>query len=669
MFHPVDDAPQFYLKYRISTNGTTWSSWFQTSNLDVAITTSSGMCGFTWALSEGTVFQTYVVTTGPNKDDSEPSNTVMAIVPNAPIQSPPYLEAYATYRDGTYSSLLISNVFPSDVTGYFIWRREAGQIDWASVGYVNSRGGNDRNVESNKTYEYVIAWYNATSQKFLSDFSNLATVTIPASSSTVLLPPIRYSASFVEQNGSYYNRMELGAGDMRATKVVVQYRINNNAWSADSVMTWSEASLATFNRYILAQYSSDPIPFDRWQYRLKNRETGYTDSAWSEIFEVIVPSFLPRLDTPTLSVHQNGNGTSVIAGWNAVANAAGYKLERMQQGQSSYTLVANLGSSIVRYEDFGLSYGVTYYYRLTALGDNQYYQDSLPTVQQVTLSSIVTVPQPVIDSVVESGIDIVLTISSIDPPNTFQYRIEMSENNGSWRDLYGDYPSSMAVSTFTTTVSGSYIMEGGNLRFRVKVIPLEGAAVAPNPYSEIASITVAEREWLLRWTGSSWDYCTDVTGGWGCVAITDSERTTSASAVVATDLGNGTLRLSGSGNNLAYDGYWMNLGHLTTGNTGLSSKYSRICVIGRLVKNVEGQDYHAWLGTGWTYYFSGGTAWNMATKTIAGSDSGRGAAGEKTDPYVTACGTSQYANRYGTHIGFYFNGGFADIKGIYALKR
>ena len=175
---------------------------------------------------------------------------------------------------------------------------------------------------------------------------------------------------------------------------------------------------------------------------------------------------------------------------------------------------------------------------------------------------------------------------------------------------------------------------------------------------------------MLRWTGSAWDYCTSVTGGWYSPAITDSEHTTPSGAIVPQDQGNGVLRLCGSGNTLV-EGWYMTQANLTNPNTPLTSKYKKICVIGSLIKSQAGTSYHAWLGTAYTYTFSGGIAVDTSrgTRTIAGSDSGQGYAGTVTNPEVNACGTSNRATAIGSHVYFYFNGGYADIKGIFAIKR
>lgn len=636
------------------------------SLLDVAAN-PDGMVGFTWALTEGTIFQVYVIMTGPDKDESPYSNLVMGIVPASPVQNPPYLEVYAVYRDGGMAAQLFSSEFPAAATDYYIWRRDAGQTEWMSVGYSNGRSAKDPLSEPDKSYEYVIAWYDRNNSILISDFSNIVSVTIPPNSSTKLLAPIRYDARFLEQNGNYYNRLDLGAGDMRATKTVVSARLNGGAWYPDQVMEWSSTSLESFSRYIMAQYSSTPITRDKYEYRLKNRETGYEDSDWSEMFEIIIPSLLPRLDTPNISLSRYGSG--VLVSWTSIANATGYKLERMRQGDSDFIVIASpIPSVSTGYHDLSVSVGYTYYYKLTALGDDQYYQDSLPDTKQITIPSTVVVPAPVIDSLVESNVDLQVTISNLDVSNTSQYRVEMSENNEAWRDLFGDYPSSMSVSTFTMTIAGKYIMQGGNIRVRVKVVPVQGAE-APTPYSEIATITIDEREWLLRWTGTAWDYCTSVTGGWYAPAWTDSDGTHYGN-IATTDLGNGTLRIAGSGGSSGI-GYWTNRTGLTTNNASLSSKYKRVCMIGTLVKQVAGQANHAWFGTAWDYTFMGG--WNMdtgrGTKTIAGNDTGTAAAGSVTDPYVNACGTYTYAPRDGVHVYFYFQNGYADVKGIYAIKR
>ena len=97
--------------------------------------------------------------------------------------------------------------------------------------------------------------------------------------------------------------------------------------------------------------------------------------------------------------------------------------------------------------------------------------------------------------------------------------------------------------------------------------------------------------------------------------------------------------------------------------------YSKICMIGDLIKQVDGTDNHAWFGNGHTYSFSGGQSLQLGNYTFAGSESGRAAAGTKTDPSVNAVGRGTYSTSTGAHVYFRFYNGYADVKGIFAIKR
>ena len=92
-------------------------------------------------------------------------------------------------------------------------------------------------------------------------------------------------------------------------------------------------------------------------------------------------------------------------------------------------------------------------------------------------------------------------------------------------------------------------------------------------------------------------------------------------------------------------------------------------MIGTLVKESEGTEYHAWFGNGHTYPFSGGTCIERGSYVFAGSESGRGAAGSRTNPQVNAVGRGTYGTCTGAHVYFRFESGHADIRGIFATLR
>ena len=656
------DVNGYTVYARISSNGgLSWGDWYSNAiNIDFNPAT------FSFPFTEGSMCEVYVVVTGDGtKDPSDPSNIITAITPASPAQPNPVIEAFVFYGDGEPTSAIKPLEIPSGVSEYIVWQRVLGTTQWNRI--ANVSGGiyaiiPKELTDAGTTYQYIIAWYDSGNNKLLSDISNIATVTLPSASSTKLVPPKKLDAYFYgEYNGTYLNYLVVQRGDMRAELITVEYKRSTvgGDWQVAWDWVFSEHGVTDETKvyYLAPSYgSATPITGEVWQYRIKNKATGYTASDYSDIFVITVPSFLPKLDAPTISLSQNGAGVIVV--WNAVANASGYKIERRLSSASTFTTVATVGSSWSRYEDSGTSMGYTYYYRVTALGDNQYYQDSNPTQASITLTNIVTLPKPVIDSVTESGVDIVVVVSNIDAANTSNIDIEMSENNGTWKHIAYSGAPSLSATSVTVTVDGTKI-NGGALRFRAKALPAAMAQEA-SAYSDVASITIDEREWLLKWTGSAWDYCTSVTGGWSSPNITFSDGVV-AGNVQAVDLGGGTLRLQGTG-------YYMT-GALTSGQTALTTKYKKICMIGTLVKQSEGLDYHAWLGNGHTYPFSGGTCIERGNYVFAGSESGRGAAGTKTNPQVNAVGRGSYTQCTGAHVYFRFYSGYADIKGIYAIKQ
>ena len=607
--------------------------------------------------------------TGDEKDPSEQSNIETVFYPVQPGQSPPVIEGFVFYYNGKPVPAIKPLEIPNGVSAWLIWYREFGNYDWIVTA---AQSGGDRYLYSyipydvfvpGNTYQFIIAWYDSVNKKILSDISNVATITLPSASINYLLPPKKLNAYFYgEYQGTYLNVLYVQRGDMRAKYITVEgKRSSRGTWQTlwDWVFADHGVTDETTAYYVYPSFGDEtPVPGETFEYRMKNKADGLSESVYSDIFSITVPSILPKLPSPTITLTQSGH--SVVIGLSEVEDSTGYRIERRSTNDSTWVVIqALLSPSIRSYTDSSTSYGNTYFYRVTAVGDGNTYQDSNPTEQSITITQYVTLPAPVIDSVVESGISVQITISNINAPNTDQVKIEMSENNGAWRQVAWGYPASHAETSFTTTIPGESILEGGELRFRAYATP---AAMARenSPYSEIASLTIDEREWLLRWTGSAWDYCTSVTGGWSSPTIRYSDGDV-AGNVQAVDLGGGTLRLQGTG-------FYMT-GAMTSGQAGLNRTYAKICMIGDLIKQVDGTDNHAWFGNGHTYSFSGGQSLQLGNYTFAGSESGRAAAGTKTDPTVNAVGRGTYTASTGAHVYFRFYNGYADVKGIFAIKR
>lgn len=680
-FKVFDDATRYYARYRQSVDGgLTWTAWEQTQEITIN-REPDGYVYLYYPASDGLMYETSVVMTGDDKDPSDESNIVTTIYPYEPVQSPPILSGYPFYYNGKPCPYLKPDRMPDGVSSFIVWQREFGETDWTTLAVVPAqtflvtKETTPDWTEPGNKYQYIIAWYDNVNHRILSDISNVVTVDLPPANISTLLPPINIDAFFVDLSGQgynpdYYNELVIGRGDMRNEGYRFQYRRSTeNVWTSLGDFPVDSAYINDKIHYLMVGHASPPITGEIWEYRLKNYATGLADSDFSGIFSITIPAFLPKVGTPTIVLSQSN--MYVVMSISAVEDAVGFKIERRSSSDSNWTVLeTSLAPSTRSYIDYGTQYGNTYFYRVTALGDNITYQDSNPAQQSITVVETIVLQPPVIDSLTESGVDMIIAISGIDTVNTSRVEIEMSENNGAWVWVAAGLPETMSQTSFTKTIDGTKINEGGNLRFRAKAYPYPNTPVDPSDYSTIASITIDLREWLLKWNGTSWDYCTSVTGGWYSPAITDSEHTTSSGAIVPQDLGNGVLRLCGANNTLV-EGWYMNRTGFTNPNTPLTSKYRKICVIGNLVKSQAGTSNHAWLGTAYTYTFSGGIAVDTSrgTRTIAGSDSGQGYAGTVTNPEVSACGTSNRATAIDSHVYFYFKGGYADIKGIYAIKR
>lgn len=664
-FRKSENVDGYAIYHRISLDSAqTWEAWQRTERQLTGDPAEFGL-----SIGQGYMCETYIVAIGDGtKQPSEPSNIITTIVPKEPALSPPIIEAYPFYFEGRPYPAIYHSYVPTGVTKWVLWMREMGDADWVQQGVISDSGWsiiNKQAIETGVTYQFITAWVSNDGAYLLSDISNIATITLPDASITTLLPPIRFEAIFTTYQGYYMNRLTYGRGDMRSTGYITEYRRSTEGvWKTvrteegDGKISYTaeEASqIALFSWW--AYNSEEPIPGEVWQYRLKNFADGFGTSEYSEIFEITVPSLLPRLDTPTM--HLNKSGSAIVVSWEAVSNATGYKVERRLTSETEFLLLSDtIPSTMTSFNDSNnLVLDSTYVYHVTALGNGTNFQDSLPAEDSITYQEDYHLQPPVISNLAESGFDITMDISNLDGANSRTVYVEMSENGGAWTRVAAGNVASVAVTSISVTVE-SWKINGGALRFRA--YQYGGGTIEDSDYSDIASITIDEREWLLRWTGSAWDYCTSVTGGWSSPTIRYSDGDV-AGNVRAVDLGGGTLRLQGTG-------YYMT-GAMSSGQAGLNTTYSKICMIGDLIKQVDGTNNHAWFGNGHTYSFSGGQSLQLGNYTFAGSESGRAAAGTKTDPSVNAVGRGTYSTSTGAHVYFRFYNGYADVKGIFAIKR
>ena len=665
-FRKDDQVTGYAMYHRVSLDSAqTWETWQRT---DLQLTTDPAE--FSFYTGEGYMCEVYIVVTGDgSKQPSEPSNTITAVVPKEPAVSPPQITAQPFYYNGKPYPVIVHSYLPNGVSRWVLWARQLGETDWVQLG-VKTGGvvsaGTDFSI--GVPYQFLTAWVNNDATYIISDISNIATITL-YDTETRLLPPIILprEVELVEPEaypGTYYLPFDMARGDMRAKKIFVEYKRSTTGVWVGNELTLSDVGVSdAAELYAFSQFignASQIIEGEEWQFRITNRATGVDESVYSNIRTITMPSLLPRLDTPTM--HLNQSGTTVIVSWDAVENAVGYKVERRLSDETSFTVLSDsLPSTMTHYNDTGRTYGDSYVYHVTALANEVNFKHSRPAEDSITVRQEVILQPPVISNLAESGIDITMTISNLDGANSRTVYVEMSENGGAWRQVAFGNVASAAVTAVNVTVDG-WKINGGELRFRAYQLA-GGAAQHNSDYSEIVSITIDEREWLLRWNGTSWDDPSGLTGGWINQTVTWSDET-EVSNITETTPETGVKRLQGQG-------WYRTVNPIIENQGNLLTKYSRIYMIGSLVKQADGTSNHAWFGVAFTYPFMGGKNFDTrnGTYVYAGGESGRASAGTKVDPYFSPRASSSYAGKQGPYLFFRLHSGYADIKGIFAIKR
>lgn len=667
--------------------GCTWDAWQQYT----IVRTTSPAEYVLPVYRSGIIVETRVYTVGDgSKAMSVASNTVTAVAMAEPVKTINIFRALPMYIDGTYKAQVIGIIQSTSISmpqWYQVtWRKEDDEWEY---GWVVGRTVDDKSYPGN-TYTYKAA--ALTNNGLISEFTNPATVTLPAVVTNKLLPPTplftqRGDVIFTsDPSDPYYGQrlhgvgIYLSVGDYRATVMHMRYKYNNGSWQVYNNTGYriryenpgtgasyvSDLGCFTLGFGIEHIMSDNPQPGDIITMQLKNSawnsvtqegDLSLIDSDWSESITYTYPDYsIGYLPPPVLSAYQQWQTTYVTCTWNAIDHAIGYKVEKAIAGETDWRVSAECVTS-TEYHDYDVDEAIRYKYRVTALGDNVNYYDSVASNEVIAyIEENPDLDPPTIVSATEVNpnyeAEITLEVTDIDP-NALWIMLEYQKDGGAWTE-YG-----MLGISNTYTLAGPKIKFGGDFIFRCYAI---AGATGQSDYSNSVQCTLKERVYF--WDSTTGDDPSGLTGGWYSPNITDSEGTQYGGVSISRQ-SDGSMKTSGQG-------YWMTRNELTTQNAGLSSIYSKICMVGSLVKTTEGQNNFARFGNGWTYYFSGGVALQQMSYIIAGSESGRGAIGTKTDTQLThsACGVSSYANRIGTHIYFMLYGGsYTQYTAIFAIKK
>ena len=260
-------------------------------------------------------------------------------------------------------------------------------------------------------------------------------------------------------------------------------------------------------------------------------ETDTTNNC-SDAVAVTVGDVATASGAPTGLTATADGQTEIDLSWTAPsdgggATITGYKIEVSTNGSSWRDLVANTGSTATSYSHTGLTAGATRHYRISAI-------NSAGAGPASNTDSATTAAAPASKPGAPTGltatadgqteIDLSWTAPSDDGGAAITgYRIEVSTNGSSWRDLVADTDSASTIYTHTGLTAGA------TRHYRVSAInsagtgPASGtdsattdsppAATAPGAPTSLSATADGQTEIDLSWTSGTDSATTDATGG------------------------------------------------------------------------------------------------------------------------------------------------------------
>jgi len=141
------------------------------------------------------------------------------------------------------------------------------------------------------------------------------------------------------------------------------------------------------------------------------------------------------LATPTGVMATVNSTTSITVIWSSVTGAAGYRVYRSTDDES-YTLVGTTNSTTTSYQNTGLTYNTTYYYKVAA------YNGSRESSQSDAVSAIILPAPTYVTAMVTSANSISISWSAV--TGASGYRVYRSTNNTSYTEVGSSSSTSYA---------------------------------------------------------------------------------------------------------------------------------------------------------------------------------------------------------------------------------
>lgn len=258
-----------------------------------------------------------------------------------------------------------------------IERRQDDEIQWYKA--LSTPAWNHAKTDVNKEFTTgEKLWYRALYTYpgwTASNYTYIVGIEIPALPDHIL-PPFLVEGTYVPQYGADPDQDAIsicfGRMDMRSTIIQIERKDSTeDEWQL--LARYNIGTELGKSEGLEMQILVVADPGTTVQIRAKNVSSEYGDSDYSdEIISINIPSNkLRKPDTFEATVDLE---SGITLNWSSVENASGFKLKRKLSTETTWTTIqASLAANVTSYTDQNVTEGLTYNYRLIALGDGTNY--------------------------------------------------------------------------------------------------------------------------------------------------------------------------------------------------------------------------------------------------------------------------------------------------------
>lgn len=258
-----------------------------------------------------------------------------------------------------------------------IERKPDGEIQWYKALAIETwkigRIDDTKEFTAGDTLEYRV--YYTYSGWTASDYTDPIEVVIPLLPGDIL-PPMLLTGEYNSQLTSDPDQDCVTIGfarmDMRSTILCIERKYSDEEeWNL--IANYNLGTTLGAEEGLSMQVLGDYEPGKIVQIRAKNVSAEHGDSEYSEeIISIQIPSNkLPKPETFEATVDLE---SGITLNWSSVENASGFKLKRKLSTETTWTTIqASLAANVISYTDQNVTEGLTYNYRLIALGDGTNY--------------------------------------------------------------------------------------------------------------------------------------------------------------------------------------------------------------------------------------------------------------------------------------------------------